>query len=251
MLLVLPLLRSTNQLSYTGTPFNLYIQGIWDWNQGAGKLCGLIYAGLLPCCTGRTQLDMRNQQGLLATTSLDGVRWTKSAPLHQTSNFADFYNVSHLRFEVLAHIPPAQNSHKAFSCQCWVCFARDAHTGCAWPWTRGWVLLPLSSQGSQQGGGSSMSLIHSRSLTCSTPAKLQGLAGLTLLPIPRGYRNSDRAMERWVEVSWRGMAGVDGGMISYIFPFTSVVFNTWFSLSSSQKNAQFSFALSHFKLQDS
>lgn len=69
--------------------------------------------------------------------------------------------------------------------------------------------------------------------------KLQFLAGLTLHPIPSGHRNSERAVERRVGVSWRGMAGADGCMISHIFPFTSVGFNTWFSFSSSQKMLHF------------
>lgn len=234
-------------MSYTGTLFNLYIQGIWGWNSGAVKLCGQIYAGLVPCCTGRTQLDMWDQKYLLAATSLDGVRWAKSAVLHQTSRFADLYNVPHFRFEVLASLLLGTNTKRSADRAVSVLHGvltvavsdTELRAGC---------LLLLSSHGSQRaGGGSSMSGIHSRSLTRETA--VLGWTDPAPNPIWTQKQQQSSAETSGGELERNGW----GGWVydQPHFPFYLCWLQHLILLFFISKNAPFSFTLTYFKLEDS
>lgn len=167
-----------------------------------------------------------DQKYLLATTNFDGVRWTNSVLLKKVFYFADPYKMFHiLDLPGGSCIPPARNWCEEFSCQCCVCFARGAQTGCLRRWTRGWVSAPprvsqeSANEGRRQQEGDSQQepdLLHIRKI-------VQCLAGLTLQP--SGFRNSNKAAERWADVSWRGTTKADGCVISYILPFTSAGFS--------------------------
>ena len=194
-----------------GTPFNPHIEGVLGRNPGGGKLHGLI---------------LWDQKYLLASTSLHGVRHTNSVCLNKVFHFADPYKMFHvLERPGGSRIPPARNSCKELSCQCCVCFASGAQTGWLRDWTQGWVPAPsrlseesVNESRRQHEGDSQQEpdLLHTRKI-------VQCLAGLTLQP--SGFRDSNRAVERGPDVSWRGIATADGCMISYIFPSTSAGFS--------------------------
>lgn len=195
---------------------------------------------------------MWDQKDLWASTRLDGVRWTNSDLLHQASHFADLCDISHLRFEVLAQIPPAQNYHKVFICQSWVCFARDAHTGCVWPWTQGWVPAPFQFSWDPENRRRQQAWVWFTAGAWLVPHSKTTVLGWTdpaPNPIWTHKQQQSSGEMSGGELERNGWGGWVYEHLYFLFYFCwlqHLIFLIFIS-----KNAPFSFTLTHFELQDS